>query len=163
MKTKLVMLALASLLIPKSQDAFSQATIDIQFIEPGKFTDACPRSRRGSERELNDTLEALRKVIVESGNKVLKTGDELKMDVLDVNLAGDFPATQSLSHEIRVMREIDWPSMKVRYTLKSGGKESKGEATMSDMAYLQSGSLCSGEGLCYELRMVERWFRKELH
>ncbi len=163
MKTKLAMLALAPLLIFKAQSAFSQSGIDVQFIEPGKFTDAYPRGRSGPERELNATLEALRKVIVDSGNKALKPGDELKMEVLDVNLAGDFPPTQSLSNEVRIMRDVAWPSMKVRYALKRGGKESKGEAMISDMAYLQSGSLCSGEALCYERRMVERWFRKELN
>lgn len=162
MKTKFAMLVLTSLLILTSQSAFSQATIDVQFIEPGKFTDAYPRARRGSERELNESLEALKKMIVTSGNKLLKAGDELKMEVLDVNLAGDFPPTQRLSNEVRIMREIDWPSMKFRYTLKRGGKETKGEATISDMAYLQVGPLCSGEALCYERRMVEKWFRKEL-
>ena len=84
------------------------------------------------------------------------------MEVLDVNLAGDFPPSQSLSNEVRIMRDIYWPSMKVRYTLKRGGKESKAEATISDPGYLQSGPLCSGEALCYERRMVQRWFGKEL-
>jgi len=147
-----------------TQQAIAQPRIDVEFVKPEGFSDIYPSGRTGTKRELDGTLEALRKIVVDAGSKALKTGDELKLEVLDVNLAGDYPPSQSLSREIRVMRNIDWPSMKVRYTLKRDGKVTNGEALISDMSYLMSGSSCPGsEGLCYERRMVERWFRKDLH
>jgi len=153
---------LTPLLMCAAPYAAAQPRIDVQFVEPGGYTDVYPTGRRGTESELNGTLAALKKLIVEAGNKTLKPNDELKLDVLDVNLAGDFPPTQSLAHEIRVMRNVDWPSIKVRYTLKRDGKESTGEVVISDMSYLQGSQCSSAESFCYERRMMERWFRRDL-
>lgn len=162
MPPSLAPLSLALLLVA-APHAIAQPRVDVQFVQPERFTDAYPGGRRGTDRELNGTLENIRKIITDSANKTLKTGDEIRMEILDVNLAGDFPPSQSLANEVRIMRNIDWPSLKVRYTLKRDGKETKGETVISDMSYLQGGSLCTGgEPLCYERRMVDRWFRKEL-
>jgi hypothetical protein len=163
MKTAFAPILFAPLLFGAPHQAAAQPRVDVQFVEPQRFTDIYPTSRRGTDSELNGALDNLRKIFVETAGKSLKTGHELKIDVLDVNLAGDFPPSQSLSNEVRIMRNIDWPSIKLRYTLKRDGKESQGEAVISDMSYLMSGSTCTGGGaLCYERRMVERWFRREL-
>jgi len=165
MNIKLATIHLVPLMILTAQYADAQPRITVEFVNPEKFTDVYPSSRHGTDRELKQTLDALRQLIVEAGNKSLGTGDELKMEILDVNLAGEYnPPMGGPANEVRIMRNIDWPSMKVHYTLKRGGKETQGDAVISDMSYLMSASTCPGGGaLCYERRMVERWFRKDLH
>lgn len=163
MNIKLATIHLAPLLLLAAPYVNAQPRIDVAFVNPEKFTDVYPAGRSGTDRDLKQSLDALRQLIVESGAKSLAAGDELKLEIHDVNLAGEFNPMTGPSVQVRVMRNIDWPSLKVHYTLKRGGKQTQGDAVISDMSYLMSASSCSGtEALCYERRMVERWFRKDL-
>lgn len=165
MTIRLATLHLGALATLAAFHASAAPRITVDFIDPAQYTDAYPSGRRsGTARELQHTLDTLREAIVAAGTKTLADGDELKMEVLDVNLAGEYdPPMGGPRHEVRVLRDIDWPSLKIRYTLQRAGKTSQGETTISDMSYLMNASQCRGsETFCYERRMVERWFRKDL-
>ena len=166
MKIRLATLHLLPLLLAAASPAGAAPRITVDFLDTANYTDAYPSGRRtGTDRELQHTLDTLRQAIIDAGSKTLADGDELRMEVLDVNLAGEYnPPMGGPANQVRVMRNVDWPSLKVRYTLKRGGRETQGDAVISDMSYLMGASMCpGGQALCYERRMVERWFRKELH
>lgn len=138
--------------------AQAAGTIEVKFVKPEKFTDVYDAARR-----LDDNLKALREHLEQAAAPHVADGQTLKIDVLDVDLAGRVePAARP--NDLRVMRgEADWPRIHLRYTLDAGGKTlRRGEARVSDMAYLQRIAPSNpGLGLPYERRMLDEWFRKE--
>ena len=89
-------------------------------------------------------------------------GQTLKIDVLDVDLAGE-PHHGARAHDVRVLRgRADWPRIQLRYTLDAPDEVARsGEATIRDLAYLQHVAVgySSDEPLRYERRMLDEWFR----
>lgn len=91
---------------------------------------------------------------------LLPEGLSLGVVVTDVNLAGELEWTRS-GKRIRVMRDIGWPIIELRYELKRGQTVLKaGRERLSDMAYLNSPPMGVGSGrVAHEERMLQRWAR----
>lgn len=112
---------------------------------------------RGSDRDRH--LKALADHFKSLGRR-LPDGQVLKVEVLDVDMAGELQPLRR-GDEIRVMKGgADWPTMDLRWSLDSGGRTLRsGQDRLSDMAYL-SRTLRSGESgpVAYEARLIDRWF-----
>ncbi|HET9821154.1 MAG TPA: DUF3016 domain-containing protein [Burkholderiaceae bacterium] len=132
--------------------------VEISFVAPEKYSDIHDAARR-----LDDNLKALRHHLEQAAAPYVADGQTLKIDVLDVDLAGRVePATRP--DDVRVLRgEADWPRIHLRYTLDAGGSTlRRGDAWLSDMAYLQRlPPPDRGMGLAYERRMIDEWLRSE--
>ena len=133
----------------------SAGTVEVKFIEPDKFVDA-----RDGMNSREDVLKTLEGHLKQLGDKNLPASQTLKVEVLDVDLAGDaFPRVAL--RDTRVLRgRADWPRMHLRYTLSEGDKVIKsGEDRIADMNYL-TGSLRASHDtpLPYEKRMLDNWF-----
>lgn len=152
-KTSLVVLSLAWASFP----ALALGSAEVRYVEPEKFTDIGFGSieRERTLQSLTQHFEAL--------GKRLPDGQTLRVEVLDVNLAGEvWPRG---AHEVRVLRgRADWPRMTLRYTVLDGGRTVKtGEAQLADMNYLYGpqGPQQYGD-LPYEKRMLDHWFKEEI-
>lgn len=149
-----VAVAAAATLALGTADAARAATVDVSFVEPAKFADA----GRGSF-ETERTTKALAEIFQTYGKR-LPASQSLKIEVIDVDLAGDLHWGRAAVNEIRVLRgRADWPRMELRYTLTENGRVLKsGEARLSDMTYLQhSLGPRYREPLGYEQRMIDEW------
>jgi hypothetical protein len=84
----------------------------------------------------------------------------LDIVVTDVNLAGELEWTRS-GKRIRVMRDIGWPMIELRYVLQQGDRVLKnGMERVTDMAYLSTTPMgLGGTRFPYEERMLQRWVR----
>lgn len=84
----------------------------------------------------------------------------LDVVVTDVNLAGELEWTRS-GKRIRVMRDIGWPMIELRYVLQQGDRVLKnGMERVTDMAYLSTTPMGVGATrFPYEERMLQRWVR----
>jgi hypothetical protein len=134
--------------------------IDVSFIEPARFTDAgaTPWERQSRLNDLAGHLKAL-------GQRLLSPDQTLKIEVLDVDLAGEPRPSAHAGRDLRIVRGgADWPRIQLRYTLTADGKPLlSGEETVADLNYTQG--LDSGrntEPLYYEKRMLDRWFKVRL-
>ena len=91
-------------------------------------------------------LNGLRTALVALGAKYLGTGESLKIDVTDVDLAGRF---DPMLHpdQVRVLRDADWPRISLHYVLKRNGDVVRqGDERITDMNYLrQQPPLQTGE------------------
>lgn len=129
--------------------------VEVTYTAPEQFTDA---GRDVIERERN--LAALTQHLQALGKR-LPDGQALRVEVLDVDLAGEVrPAS---IHELRVMRGgVDWPRITVHYTLLEGSRTvAEGRERISDNNYLLTRGLAMDHGaLPYERRMLEHWFRE---
>lgn len=134
--------------------AHAVGTVEVSFVKPETYADI-GRSVADRERHLDLIARHLKTL----GDQ-LPAGQALKVEVLDIDLAGEERLNRHLNDR-RVLRgRTDWPRMSLRYTLSSGNQSLKtGEETLSDMAYLmRGGRLHDGRALAYELRMVDNWF-----
>lgn len=155
MKPLLTFFALAAI----AASAHAAGTVQVQFIQPEKFADIRDQA---FSRERN--LENLKRHLEQAAAPYVADGQTLRIDVLDVDLAGE-PKPDARANGLRVLRgRADWPRIELRYTLESPGQPARsGKASIRDMAYLQHGPLAipADEPLRYERRMLEEWFKKE--
>jgi hypothetical protein len=80
-----------------------------------------------------------------------------------VDLAGRVEWWHANIHDIRIMRDVDAPSVKLRYTLtENGAVLASGEERITDMGYLQGivTITSNSDPLKYEKTMLTDWFRK---
>jgi len=137
-------------------------SVDVTFAaDPNRYSDAGrdPNDVRRNEEALARHLQAL-------GAQWLPDGQQLKVDVIDLDLAGRF----KLSHapgfdQFRIARGgADTPSIRLRYTLSEGGRVvTSGEETVTDLNYLRHGAdIRDHEPLRNEKRMLEGWFKSRI-
>ncbi|MEO8101135.1 MAG: DUF3016 domain-containing protein [Betaproteobacteria bacterium] len=137
----------------------ANAAVAVTFTQPEKYADM-PFGSYDKERVLEDLHKHFDKL-----GATLPAGQDLKIEVLDIDLAGRIEPSARASRDLRVMRgSADWPAITLRYSLESQGKVLKnGEERIADMAYLSGyNHYNSGENLRYEKQMLDRWFRKTL-
>jgi hypothetical protein len=154
MRLILTLLALAA----TAASAQAGGNVQVSFVQSSSYSDV-----RDSARRTEDTLAALQRHFEAMGAQYLATGQTLKVEVLDVDLAGEVRHGMR-ANDIRVLRgRADWPRLQLRYTLESPGAAAKrGAATLADPAYLErSLPLPSNDALPYERRMLEDWFKAE--
>jgi hypothetical protein len=81
--------------------------------------------------------------------------------VTDVDLAGRFEWWRPYAYDVRILRDITWPRIKLRYALADGGRTVlSAEEQISDLNYLMNaGVRSSSDPLKYEKAMLDDWFR----
>lgn len=157
MKPLLPQLALAGLALLSAGAA--SAAVTVTYVHPESFSDLpfTPWDRK----EALDTLAAH----FEKLGQALPPGQDLRVEVLDVDLAGREEPGRRGVHEIRVLRGgADWPRIHLRYVLESGGRVIKsGDEQISDMMYMgRLPRYADGDLLQYEKQMLDDWFRKTI-
>jgi hypothetical protein len=134
-------------------------TVQVTFVEPERFADVRDRARTSEEH-----LATLERVLVETASPHVPDGRTLKIEVLDVDLAGEVrPGLRAWDLRILTGR-ADWPRITLRWTLDgpTPGTAKSGQAVVQDMAYLQRvAPPLADSGLIYERRMLDEYFRKE--
>jgi hypothetical protein len=152
------LLAVAVAATALASAASAAGTVQVNFVQPDRFADV----RDGAfSRDAN--LDILKSHLEAAAAPYVAEGATLKIDVLDVDLAGE-PSHRLRTQDVRVLRgRADWPRIQLRYSLEVPGEPARArEATVSDMAYLYhlpSGG--RGEPLYYERRMLDEWFKAE--
>jgi hypothetical protein len=155
MKPLITLAALAAL----AAGAHAAGTVQVQFVQPDKYVDVYDADFK---RDRN--LEVLKEHLERAGARVLTDGQVLKIDVLDVDLAGRTRRDARL-HDVRVLDgKADWPRIELRYTLETPGQPARtGQASITDMNYLERLAISppAQEPLRYERRMLDDWFKAE--
>jgi len=157
MKTSMTNWALAGLLVLAASGASAATTV--HYVEPEHFTDV-----PFTPWEREDVLQHITDHFVELG-KALPPGQDLRIDVLDVDLAGREIPNLRNGREIRILKgAADWPRMRLRYAVEQNGQVIKsGEAQIQDMDYQNHlNRYFDSEPLRYEKQMIDDWFEKTI-
>lgn len=149
---------LAALLVP---GAPGLAAVTVSFVAPENYSDAATRGRYHAPAS-SEMLRQLSAHLVKLGERHLPAERSLRIDVLDIDLAGEFESLPSRVHGVRVMRDVTWPRIKLRYVLEQDGQVLReAEEVVADPAYLMGGPrLGNTDRLYYEKRMLDSWFRQ---
>ena len=137
----------------------ASAVVTVTFTQPEGYVDM-PFAPWDKEQVMKDLRTHFEKLGTQ-----LPAGQDLKVEVLDIDLAGQMEPMARMGREIRVLKgRADWPAMQLRYSVEAEGKVLKsGDARVTDMAYLNhtySNRYSSNEPLRYEKVMLDDWFKK---
>jgi hypothetical protein len=149
------LLRLPLLLASIALAAGSHAAVVVTFKEPEKY------SETGVFRDDGPAaMEHIDLHLKRLGERFLPADQTLRIEVLDMDLAGE-QQMGPRGQDIRVMRgRADWPRIKLRYTWeRPNAPAQSAEETVSDMAYLQR-TVPNMEAFAHEKRMLETWFRQ---
>jgi hypothetical protein len=145
--------------------ASAQAEVQVSFTHPERYTDAEIRRNSSDPSGLKPMLTGVEAHLKALGDHYLPADDLLKIDVLDIDLAGRYEPGRPFAYDVRVMRETEWPKIKLRYTLqnKTGVVLAQGEETVRDQNYLhQVNTYRAPDDLRYEKAMLDDWFQRRL-
>lgn len=137
--------------------ASAAGTVTVSFVDASRYSDA------GTTRRDEDAnLKSLGNYMESLGERFLRDGQVLKVEVLDVDLAGSTRPSRRGGFDLRVVRgKGDWPRVSLRYTLEEDGKPMRsGEESVQDMDYTHGlVGYRKSVPLYYEKRMLDKWFR----
>ncbi|HRO58774.1 MAG TPA: DUF3016 domain-containing protein [Burkholderiaceae bacterium] len=140
----------------------TQPTLTVRFADPRQFTDASFSYDR--ERERSAVLRGIEQHLQRLAADRLAAGRSLEIEVLDIDLAGQVEPWHARTADVRIVREIDWPRIALRYTLRDGNEVlASGEEQLTDMSFLRSANLYDrNDRLRYEKAMLDDWFERRV-
>jgi len=163
MRTALVCAVLMALSTNSMAQATPPAQVEVRFDHPEKFRDASLDSS-GYERGADEyVMKTLTQYLQKLGQRYLQPGQQLVIDIRDIDLAGRFEPWHSRAYDVRFMRDITWPTIDLSYTLSQPGMPSQqAEERVSDKMYLsRPGRAASNSDRLYaEKAMLNDWFRQ---
>jgi hypothetical protein len=155
-----------SLLMVLAFDSMAQGTptaqVEVRFDHPETFRDASLDNRGYAHGADPQVIKSLTEHLHTLGQRYLRPGQHLVIDIRDIDLAGRFEPWHSQAYDVRFMRDITWPSIELSYTLEQPGQPPvKAEEHLSDKMYLsRPGRLGSSDRLYAEKAMLGDWFRQ---
>jgi Protein of unknown function (DUF3016) len=142
--------------------ALAAGSIEVKFEQPLRFSDVGHNAfdRERTLKSLADYLQSLA--------PQLPNGQTLRIEVLDVDLAGELePNWRHSGQEVRVLRgRADVPHIRLRYSLQADGQTMKsGEANLVDLNYFFGTPPRESQygDLPFEKRMLQQWFVNNLN
>lgn len=152
MKNVIRQLAVGGLLVLAAGAASADVTVN--YIEPERFSDV-PFTTWEREAALKDLTGHFAKLGAQ-----LPPGQNLRVDVLDVDLAGrEYPGRV---RDLRIIKShgADWPRIDLRFTIEQNGQVLRsGDVQLRDMAFMdRRGRYSDNDSLRYEKRMIDDWF-----
>ncbi len=138
-------------------------TVDVRFVAPEKYTDASYSSPVAGESDRAQVLRDIDQHLQRLATRGLAPTDNLKVEVLDIDLAGHFPPLGAGGSEVRVVTDVTGPRIRLRYNLMRDGAAtvSGGEEVLSDLNFMvPSNRYSSGDRLRYEKVLLDRWFER---
>lgn len=157
MKTWIPKLALAGLCTLSA--GLAAAGVSVVYAAPQNFADV-----GWSEYDRNMVLKDLSEHFGKLAAR-LPEGTDMKVEVLDIDLAGRLRHSFRWPNEIRVLSGgADWPHIHLRYTIERDGQVvASGEDHLQNMMYLERiNRYSSGDTLRYEKQMVDDWFKQHI-
>jgi hypothetical protein len=139
--------------------------VNVQWDDPANFTEI-RYSRNRWESERGNWVKDIAEYVRAQAAKELLPGERLDVTIHDIKLAGDYePWHGPNTNSMRVVRDIYPPRLTLSYTLldASGQTISQGERKLTDLAFLQNGTLHNDtDPLRYEKRLVDDWLRRDM-
>jgi hypothetical protein len=142
--------------------AYAAGAVEVSFLpDSHRYSDP---GRDPADAQRNENT--LARYLQDLGARWLPDGQQLRIDVLDLDLAGSLrPPRRAPIDEVRIARGgADVPRIVLRYSLTEGGRVlASGEETVTDLNYLRHGAdIHDGEPLRNEKRMLAGWFKARL-
>ncbi|WP_299017927.1 DUF3016 domain-containing protein [uncultured Photobacterium sp.] len=135
----------------------------VTWVSPENYRDI--RTTGGSQKRFQSNLfQRLSEHFSEMARVYLKPEQTLRIQVTNLDLAGDTRHSSNTGQEIRVLTSITPPAISFNYQIKQDGKALKSDSVrLTDLNY--QSSVLGGSGsraLVYEKQLIHDWARKTL-
>ena len=150
-------LGIAAVLAVILSPASSHAGVNVRFVSPSRYTDA------GSYYTSSASVEAaFRAHLDRLGKRFLAPGQNLNIDIVDIDLAGYQQPLRFAPNNVRIATGVTLPRIVLRYVLTERGRRMRsGEETLTDINYQMNPSArFSGDRYVYEKALLDDWFRR---
>jgi hypothetical protein len=137
------------------------SAVTVTFEDSDNYTDARSSFGGGTDQHYLDTLS---KHLQRTASKRLTSGQKLEVTIKDVDLAGDFIPGRASTQDVRIVKEIYIPRVKLTFKLiDADGKVLKeGERMLSDLNFMMNlGIVGRNEPLFYDKELISTWVNKE--
>lgn len=135
----------------------ASAAVTVTYANQDKMTDV-PRNQ--------DDREAMEAQLLEHFDTLsarLPAGQTMKVEILDIDLAGEVFPRVAIQHARVFQGRADWPHIHLRYSIEQDGKVLRsGERRLTDMSYLMGFSRYQGDLYAHEKHLLDDWFRKDV-
>jgi Protein of unknown function (DUF3016) len=158
MRPKAMLCAGILLFVAGAGVAAQTAQVIVIFKDPALYIDAGPLA--GVDPSQDRNLVALQRHLERLGQRYLTSGQVLRVEFLDIDLAGSLATWRPATAELRIMSEVTWPSMRLRYSLEDDGKiVASAEERLVKLDYL--GDLTdyrASDPLRFDKVLLDDWF-----
>lgn len=136
-------------------------SVAVSFLRPDRYTDGGATFSRGGDTEQNVQAQ-LSNHLRRLGERLLPPGQTLAVEILDIDLAGEFEYRGPSADKIRVLRDSSPPRITLRYTLAQGGRVlAQGQEALVDLDYLRRPGRRPASGLLdAEKALLDGWIRR---
>lgn len=134
------------------------AEVTVTYAAPDRFRDREFRQARSRASALAEFDREFARLAA----RYLPAGQDLAIEVLDIDLAGDVEPWNVDHRDVRILRDTTPPRIRLRYTLAEGGRVlAQDEVRLTDLNYLSDpAARNSGKRFAHDKRLLEDWFRK---
>lgn len=135
--------------------------VTVAFVQPEKFTDAANDGFGGYSAS---TLAALEKYIERTAPRYLQPGQQLSIDVTDIDLAGSFEPWRGPGRDVRIVRDLYPPRIKLQFEWRNadGHILGQGERSLRNLAFQMTTAARGSDALRYEKVLINDWLASEL-
>lgn len=150
---------------PSLPRSLSEGPVTVSWEDPAGFSEI-RHSGNPAEARRGTWVQDLATYLATRAAARLAPGQTLEVAIQDIDLAGDYePWHGPRMRDVRMLRDLYWPRMQLRYTLRDAGGQvvAEGERSLSEMGYLQGLRQAgrSQDPLRYEKEMLDRWLQQE--
>lgn len=138
----------------------ASAAVRVGYADPSGFTDA---DRAGGLMTADGAARSLAGHLERLGGR-LPSGRDLRVEILDIDLAGRIAPERDPTASRRFLDGSTWPRIRLRYTLTERGPVvASDEELVSWQDYLQRVTArYAGDPLRYEKAMLADWFEQRI-
>lgn len=137
--------------------------INVQFIEPDKFTDIRDSYTSTTDHQRDWVLSEVRKFLQKRGETALRPDLTLTVRITDIDLAGDFePWRFRFNDDIRIVKDLYPTRIKLEFQLmdSAGNVVAEGERKLTDFGHITTFSP-SSDTLRFEKEVLRDWLNRE--
>lgn len=131
----------------------------LEYISPEKFTDISSIDHGPPDQAY---LEQLRQHVLKKAAAYLAPGEQLSIEIKDIDMAGGFEPWSAPGQSIRMVRHIYPPRIELSYQWRRAAGEmiEEGSERLTDMFYQMRLMPDSTDAMRYEKALMDDWLAK---
>lgn len=134
--------------------------VTVEFVQPEKFRDASDDNFGGYSAS---TLASLRKYIERTAPRYLQAGQQLSIQITDIDLAGSFEPWRGPGRDVRIVRDVYPPRINLQFEWRDadGHVLGQGEKSLRNLAFQMTTVARGSDALRYEKALINDWLATE--
>lgn len=142
----------------------SSTAVEVNFIEPQKFTDV--KDRYSTQDEVSEHyLKTLKEHLERTAARRLAPGQRLVVSFTNIDMAGDFePWRSPQMQDVRIVKDIYPPRIDLNFQVfnEQGDVIAEGQRELRDLAFnMRAPTLPTNDPLRHEKALLDDWLRRE--